>query len=288
MPFSLSPTRPTVRPLARLAEALRNHASARNTKERVTLTADDGPIVDQLRALLSERANAKRFINHLEKTDDGDRFVSRKEFRRAVWVLGYIAPGDDLNLLFDELDSQGRGEIHITALKTHLQRMQKGEPAALTGRGAEKLAAKAARKHSLGGSPAKVLPFNPSAGSIVLPSLATLSPAMARAGKAMLSPSKAARALSPAFTRATALALSSVSPAMTRAAADAARSLESPLTLRAGKLAAAKRNDARLAEWEKLMVAAPPKRMDPPAFDSRVERWSTRALRELQQADPCM
>jgi Ca2+-binding EF-hand superfamily protein len=42
--------------------------------------------------------------------------VSRKEFRRAIYVLGYIAPAHDANVLFDEIDANGNGE---SAFATH-------------------------------------------------------------------------------------------------------------------------------------------------------------------------
>lgn len=81
-------------------------------KALVRLEAQEGnSVVAQLRELLANKRNGARLIEQLEIWDtDNERAFSRKEFRRALAYLGYTAPKQDLNILFDEIDSNGNGE----------------------------------------------------------------------------------------------------------------------------------------------------------------------------------
>ena len=105
---------------------------------------DDLTVVQQLRNLLSNTARANKFVEQLEVWDvDDDNNVSRKEFRRAFAVcFGYTASQNDLNTLFDEVDTNGNGEVDFDELHDAIERIQGGLAPLSTGGAAAKLAAK--------------------------------------------------------------------------------------------------------------------------------------------------
>ena len=79
------------------------------------------PPPSQLRNMLSK--NAVRVIDLFREWDeDGDGEVSKKEFRKAMPLLGYDAPKAEVDKLFDELDPDGGGAISIDELNKALRR----------------------------------------------------------------------------------------------------------------------------------------------------------------------
>ena len=105
---------------------------------------EDLPVVTQLRNLLSNKARANKFIEQLEVWDvDDDRNVSRKEFRRAFAVcFGCTASSNDMNTVFDEIDTNSNGEVDFSELHDAIERIQGGLPPRTIGDAAAKLAAK--------------------------------------------------------------------------------------------------------------------------------------------------
>ena len=138
--------------LARMAHSIRifrkrfvQEVMPKSRKPLISLEPLEGePVVAQLRALLANKAQAKRMVEQFEIWDtNNDRHISRtssrlertstcmprhrrcplmpseptllavtagKEFRRAFAFLGYTAPKHDMNILFDEFDADGSGE----------------------------------------------------------------------------------------------------------------------------------------------------------------------------------
>lgn len=83
-------------------------------KVRVLAADHRGTVGDQLRAILADKGFAKTPKHLYKKWDrNGGGSVSRKEFRDWWPTVGYEAPVDDLNNLFDEFDVDGSGEIDM-------------------------------------------------------------------------------------------------------------------------------------------------------------------------------
>ena len=80
-------------------------------KKVIELRGDTGrgPVGDQLRAILAKYGNTHDVYASWDK--DGGGSVSRKEFRLWWPTIGYDAPVDDIDALFDEFDADGSGEI---------------------------------------------------------------------------------------------------------------------------------------------------------------------------------
>jgi len=90
------------------------------------LTIDRGPVEDQLRAILADRAYSKTPDDVFSDWDkDKEGSVSRKEFRLWWPRIGYDVPPDPLNNLFDEFDVDGSGEIDRDEFKNAFDK--KGE-----------------------------------------------------------------------------------------------------------------------------------------------------------------
>ena len=53
---------------------------------------------------------------------DGDGTVSKKEFRRAMPMLGFDVPVAEIDALFDEFDSDGGGDIGLGEMQRILRR----------------------------------------------------------------------------------------------------------------------------------------------------------------------
>ena len=80
------------------------------------------PIALQLKEALSK--NAARVVDLFREWDtDGDGSISKKEFRRAMPMLGFDVPVKDIDALFDANDPDGSGEMDFKELK----RMLKGK-----------------------------------------------------------------------------------------------------------------------------------------------------------------
>jgi len=56
---------------------------------------------------------------------NGDGTVTKKEFRKAMPVLGFDAPKEEVDALFDQFDNDGSGLMGFK----ELQKMLKGRPA---------------------------------------------------------------------------------------------------------------------------------------------------------------
>ena len=73
-------------------------------------------VAEQLKQALSK--NAGRVIDLFREWDtDGDGQVSKKEFRRAMPMLGLDVPKADIDALFDEFDKDGGGQIGYQEMK---------------------------------------------------------------------------------------------------------------------------------------------------------------------------
>ena len=57
-----------------------------------------------------------------EWDEDGDGQVSKKEFRRAIPMLGLDVPQSEIDTLFDEFDLDGGGEIGLSEMQKMLRR----------------------------------------------------------------------------------------------------------------------------------------------------------------------
>jgi len=84
-------------------------------------TSEGAPSVgEQLRGALAK--NAGRVIDLFREWDtDGDGKVSKKEFRRAMPMLGFDVPVADIDKLFDANDPDGSGEMDFKELKQMLK-----------------------------------------------------------------------------------------------------------------------------------------------------------------------
>lgn len=263
--------------LARLAKSVRifrkrlmQDVLPKSKRPLVALEPQDGkPVVAQLREILANKTQAKRLVEQLEIWDtSNDRHVSRKEFRRAFAFLGYTAPKHDMNLMFDELDTDGSGEVDFDELAAGLKRIQNGEVPRNVGTGAAKLAAKESasaeekaakiarklaeadvrtRKLAIGVTPARVAPAARAPTKppqlVVWDPVGAVSPAMARA----------ANAVSPAVKH----SLSIISPAVARAAgvSELYAQVYTPNT----------KNTQRLNKWAELANMEEPSILRPPA-----------------------
>lgn len=80
-------------------------------KKVIELRGDTGrgPVADQLRSILAIYGGKHDVYASWDK--DGGGSVSRKEFRLWWPTIGYDAPVEDIDGLFDEFDADGSGEI---------------------------------------------------------------------------------------------------------------------------------------------------------------------------------
>ena len=89
-------------------------------------------IQEQLTAMLVKSAG--RVLDLFRQWDvDGDGQVSKKEFRRAMKVLGFDAPREELDGLFDSFDPDGGGTIDYKELNKALRRRVEINPGAKAG-----------------------------------------------------------------------------------------------------------------------------------------------------------
>ena len=79
------------------------------------------PVQEQLRDILSK--NAVRIIDLFREWDeDGDGSVSKKEFRKAMPMLGLEVPKHEVDALFDSWDPDGSGVLELAELNKVLRR----------------------------------------------------------------------------------------------------------------------------------------------------------------------
>ena len=99
--------------------------------------ASSQPYQEQIRDALSK--NAVRVIDLFREWDDnGDGTVSKKEFRRAVPMLGLdpVPSKADIDALFDQWDPDGSGNIDYKELNKILRKSAEGLDASLQAGGA--------------------------------------------------------------------------------------------------------------------------------------------------------
>ena len=83
--------------------------------------SSDKSVAQQLRDILSK--NGVRVVDLFREWDeDGDGTVSKKEFRKAMPLLGFDAPRATVDQVFDSLDPDGGGAISIDELNKALRR----------------------------------------------------------------------------------------------------------------------------------------------------------------------
>ena len=104
----------------------RGGATKRSSALRnIDLDEDSGvPYQEQLRSVLS--SNAVRVIDLFREWDEDENgTVSKKEFRKAMPMLGLDVPVEDVDALFDTWDPDGSGMLELK----ELTRVLKGQPA---------------------------------------------------------------------------------------------------------------------------------------------------------------
>ena len=83
--------------------------------------SSDKSVAQQLRDILSK--NAVRVVDLFREWDeDGNGSVSKKEFRKAMPLLGFDAPRAVVDEVFDSFDPDGGGAISIDELNKALRR----------------------------------------------------------------------------------------------------------------------------------------------------------------------
>merc|ERR1740139_934381 len=108
---------------ARIAEV--KAKDAQEAKEKMLLKGfdmdedSDKSVAEQLRDALSK--SAVRVIDLFDEWDtDGNGQVSKKEFRKAMSLLGFTVPIEDIDALFDSWDPDGSGLLSMGELQKEL------------------------------------------------------------------------------------------------------------------------------------------------------------------------
>jgi len=106
-------------------------------------------VAQQLREALSQ--NAMRIVDLFREWDeDGDGTVDKKEFRRAMPLIGFDVPRKEIDALFDEWDPDGSGTIELGELTKFLRRGGEIElDKSLQAGGKGKIEMKSKAKHAL-------------------------------------------------------------------------------------------------------------------------------------------
>ena len=92
------------------------------TMRKVNLSASsDKPIQEQLRDALVKQG-VKVITLFREWDEDGDGTVSKKEFRKAMPLLGLDVPRADIDALFDSWDPDGSGKLAMKEVEKQLRR----------------------------------------------------------------------------------------------------------------------------------------------------------------------
>eukprot|EP00928_Gymnodinium_smaydae_P083223 TRINITY_DN6646_c0_g3_i1.p1 TRINITY_DN6646_c0_g3~~TRINITY_DN6646_c0_g3_i1.p1 ORF type:complete len:2452 (-),score=696.63 TRINITY_DN6646_c0_g3_i1:107-7033(-) len=103
--------------------ALRGSLKEQSSVRHVLRADDEVPVRAQLREYLD--TNLIRVLDLFRKWDDnGDGFVSKKEFLRALMGLGLDAPAEEVSSLFDEFDVDGSGRIEYEEMDRLLRKGQ--------------------------------------------------------------------------------------------------------------------------------------------------------------------
>ena len=107
----------------RKARALKKRTQ---TEEKVLLRGfdvdedSDKSVAEQLRDALSK--SSARVVDLFKEWDtDGNGKVSREEFHKAMGLLGFSVPAEDIDALFDSWDPDGSGLLSIGELKQELK-----------------------------------------------------------------------------------------------------------------------------------------------------------------------
>ena len=106
-------------------------------------------VAQQLREALSQ--NAMRIVDLFREWDeDGDGTIDKKEFRRAMPLIGFDVPRKEIDALFDEWDPDGSGTIELNELNKFLRRGNEVTlDKSLQAGGAGKIEMKSKTKHAL-------------------------------------------------------------------------------------------------------------------------------------------
>ena len=102
--------------------ALRGADQIQRSSLRTVVDETSGvPVTQKLAEILMQ--GAVRVINVFREWDeDGDGMVSRKEFRKAMPLLGLQVPRPEVDALFDSWDPDGSGELSLRELSQRLKR----------------------------------------------------------------------------------------------------------------------------------------------------------------------
>lgn len=75
------------------------------------------PVPDQIMTVL--QAQSERVMDLFRSWDtDGDALISKKEFRKVVWLLGFEdVDKEDIDELFDKIDTDGSGQLNYMEMK---------------------------------------------------------------------------------------------------------------------------------------------------------------------------
>ena len=83
--------------------------------------ASEKSVAEQLRDALSK--HAVRVIDLFREWDeDGSGAVSKREFAKAMPMLGFDGSAEDVNALFDSMDPDGSGSLSLSELNKQLRR----------------------------------------------------------------------------------------------------------------------------------------------------------------------
>lgn len=88
----------------------------------IDLDESDNALPINQQIALSLKANAGRVMDLLREWDtNGDGEVDRKEFHKAMPLLGFEAPKAEIDALFDEWDTDGGGTLSFKELQRILK-----------------------------------------------------------------------------------------------------------------------------------------------------------------------
>jgi hypothetical protein len=92
---------------------------------------DAPPVSEQIAAAL--RSSAGRVLDLFREWDtDGDGEISRKEFHKAMPLLGFDVPKAEIDTLFDLWDKSGDGSLEFKELDKILRSATPGRKPALS------------------------------------------------------------------------------------------------------------------------------------------------------------
>ena len=106
----------------KMAGALVNKVAA--LPPMVKLTTGSVSVPDQLKGVLTQ-LSVKMIDLFRDWDQDGNGTIDKKEFRLAVAAMGYDASKEDLDILFDELDTSGDGLLEYSEFKSAVRNVSK-------------------------------------------------------------------------------------------------------------------------------------------------------------------